>query len=290
MNKLILLRSAVSAKLLLIIGILWLTYPVSAIAQAAISIEHFENASEWPIFMPGEIKLDNAELGNLRVGYDGIFATPQGPLVLGTYIDVMDVMFNGKSADWMQWTFTSEEEGKGGVANLDLLIMDQETGALNYRMLPSAPGSTWGGPYNFIGVGDSEVKRIILSDDSELSTEIIPIEGNIYDFGGLPFVFPFMNLQNGQGIRLKAYQQSGADGVQLLDVKVIGPVTISDVDGNEHEVTEVQTLPPSRATLVSFYISDKAPYFYGWDYRRIDDGVSLFKMTYRGFVSTEIKK
>ena len=262
----------------------------SASAQTPLSLDHFDGAEEWPVYRPGEIDLDNDKLGFIRVAYDAEFAIPGGVLELANYIDLMDVMFNGKPADWMQWTFTSETEGEGMVANMDTLIMDKETGALWFRMLPSGPGSAWGGPYNFIGVSEREVKRIILSDKDMPKTEAIAIDGAIFDFGGLPFVFPFMDLKKGQGLRLKSYQQSGADGVQFLDVKVIGPTKIVDTHGKEHDVMEIQTLPPSRSTRVSFYVSDEVPYFYGYDYRKVEDGVSLFKMTYRGYVSTEIDR
>ncbi len=99
-----------------------------------------------------------------------------------------------------------------------------------------------------------------------------------------------MNLREGQGIRLNAYQQSGANGVQLLDVKVMGRTQITDTHGEKYDVLEIQTMAPSRTTRVSFYVSDEAPFFYGWDYQNVEDGTSLFKMTYRGFLSTEIER
>ena len=261
---------------------------IAARAEAPLSLTHFDGSDEWPIFGPGEIDLDNGKLGHIRVAYDADFATPDGVLKLVNYIDIMDVMFNGKTADWMQWTFSSEINGEGMVANTDILIMDERTGALKFRILPSGGGSTWGGPYNMIGIGETELKRIVLSDSEEPRTEVIPIDGPIFDFGGMPFVFPFMDLKPGQGLRLRAYQQSGANGVQLLAVKVVGETQISDTHGNRHDVTEIQTLAPSRTTRVSFYVSNSAPYFFGYDYREVDDGTSLFKMTYRGHISTKI--
>ena len=259
-------------------------------AQAPLSTTHFENAEKWSVYAAGDLELLNEDLSDIRVAYDGIFATPDGAFNLATYIDVTNVMFNGVPAHWMQWTFTSEEEGVGGVANLDLLIMDKKTGALKFRMLPSGQGSEWGGPYNFIGAGETEITRLLLTKDGEATQEIIQTGRPVFDFGGLPFVLPFMDLKVGKGVRLNAYQQSGADGVQYLDVKAIGPTKITDTRGNQHQVIEVQTMAPSRTTLISFYISKQAPYFYGWDYKKVDDGSSLFKMVYRGFRPTEIPR
>lgn len=265
-------------------------FGASVSAQEKLSIEHFDQADQWPVYSAGELTLSNEALTDIRVAYDGVFATPNGAFNLATYIDVSNVMFNGVPAHWMQWTFTSEEEGVGGTANLDLLIMDRKTGALRFRMLPSGQGSTWGGPYNFIGADDTEVTRLLLNEGGEASQEVIPTGQPVFDFGGLPFVLPFMDLKAGQGMRLNAYQQSGADGVQYLDVKVLGPTLITDTKGQQHRVTEVQTMAPSRANLISFYVSKQAPYFYGWDYKNVEDGSSLFKMVYRGYRHTDIAR
>lgn len=260
-----------------------------ASAQTRLSTENFDNAAEWPVYSAGEIKLNNDKIGNFRVAYDGIFQSPEGPLKLATYIDVSDVMYKGIPAQWMQWSFTSEEEGGDGVPNLDLLIMDKKTGGLRFRMLPAGQGSEeWDHLYNFIGVSSEAMKRTVFLEDGSVKTEEIKIDSSVFDFGGLPFVLPFMDLKPGQGMRLNAYQQSGVGGIQLLDVKVIGPAEVTDTKGARHNVLEVQTAAPSRTSIISFYVSDKAPYFYGWDYRKVEDGTSLFKMIYRGYVPTEI--
>lgn len=264
--------------------------PVRAeIDNKPLSLEAFEGSEAWPAYRPGDLRLRNEGLTNIKVAYKAEFALPDGTMELLNYIDIMDVMFGGKPADWMQWTFTSQDTSSEAAANMDTLIMDQETGALRFRILPSAPGSDWGGPYNMIGASDDTVKRVILSDEEPSKTENIEVDGPVFDFGGLPFVFPFIDVEPGDGFRLHAYQQSGANGVQFLDVKVIGKTKITDVHGKQHSALEIQTLAPSRTTLVSFYVTDKAPYFYGYDYKSVESGVSLFKMTYRGFVGTDIK-
>ncbi len=48
-------------------------------AQTTLSIDHFDGAESWPVYSPGDLQLDNDKLGNLRVAYDGVFATPNGP-------------------------------------------------------------------------------------------------------------------------------------------------------------------------------------------------------------------
>lgn len=254
-----------------------------------LSLVAFEGSEHWPTYRPGDLQLRNEGLTNIKVAYEAEFAVPDGTMRLLNYIDIMDVMFGGKPADWMQWTFTSQETSSEVAANMDTLIMDQETGALRFRILPSAPGSDWGGPYNMIGASDDTVKRVILSDEEPSKTENINVDGPVFDFGGLPFVFPFIDVEPGDGFRVHAYQQSGVNGVQFLDVKVIGKTKITDVHGKKHHALEIQTLAPSRTTLVSFYVTDEAPYFYGYDYKSTESGISLFKMTYRGFVGTDIK-
>ncbi len=258
-------------------------------AQTALSIDHFNDADDWPVYSPGELELDNMNVGDIRIGYHGIFGTPNGTLEAKTFIELVNVMFNGTPANWMQWTFTSETKGEKTTPNLDLLIMDKETGGLRYRMAPSKNGSKWGGPYNFIGVGNSEVKEIVISENEKATTEYTSIEGPIFDFGGLPFVLPFLELQNGKGVRLNTYQKSEINGTELIDVISMGPKEIIDTRGNSHDVTEIQTIGSSRKTRVSFYVSKSAPYFYGWDYRQVDDGTSLFKMIYKGYKLIDIE-
>ena len=266
-----------------------LSCAVAETEGTALSLEAFEGAENWDAFRPGDLEVNNEALTNLKVAYKAEFALPDGTMELVNYIDVMDVMFDGKPADWMQWTFTSEDPTSTAAANMDTLIMDQATGALRFRILPSGPGSKWGGPYNMIGASSESLKRIIFSGDEQSQVENIDVDGSVFDFGGLPFVFPFLDLSSGDAFRLHAYQQSGADGVQFLDVRVIGETKITDVHGKEHAALEIQTLAPSRTTLVKFYVTDKAPFFYGYDYKSVESGVSLFKMTYRGYVRTDIK-
>ncbi|MEM7052203.1 MAG: hypothetical protein AAF604_21230 [Acidobacteriota bacterium] len=267
-----------------------LSLPLALIvgAQEPLDLSHFDGADQWPLYAPGDLTVDTGSMTAVTVAYDGVFATPEGPLELLTTIDFNKAMFRGVPATWMLWTFTSEQAGDHGVPSLDLLVMERKTGALRYRMAPTKPRSDWGGPYSFVGVEAGELRRTEVPDEGPSKNRVVSIERPLFDFGGLPFVLPFLDLRKGQGLRLHAYQQSAASGVQLLNVKVIGETTITDSRGQRHQALEIQSLAPSRSSRVSFFVSNKAPYFLGWDYRNVADGSSLFKMTYRGFQKSYI--
>ena len=258
-------------------------------ALAQVAIDHFDGADEWPLYAPGDLAVSNDGLTHIRVGYDMVFGATG---VTRGYIDVDRVLFRGKPAHWVEWKFSAEEEGVSeGWPSFDLLILDKETGQLLARTAPSRnPRGDWGGPYSSIEVRDGELRRLTLSTTGEGKLVSSDLDNEIFDFGALGFVLPFLDVEIGQGFRLNTYLKSLGDSVYPFAIKVVGTRSIKDTSGADHVVLAMDALSPDRGAIITFYVSDAAPYFYGWDYRKVSDGSTLFRMDYRGFVDTTMER
>ena len=266
---------------------IWVAVWVGSTACSAqsISLTHFRGSDSWPVFSPGEIPFQNEALDHIRVGYDALF---QGQPPLAGYMNVDRAMFNGRPSLWVEWMFTSENEGSSGWANMDLLVLDRETGALLSRLAPTTPRGDWGGPYHHLEARPDEMRHLIMGTDGSAEVRAVPLEGPIFDFGALGFVLPFLSLEPGSELQLRAYGKSLGDSVQALAVKGREMVTVLDAQNAEHAALAVDVLPPTRHAVITFFVSDAAPFFLGWDYRDVESGESLFEMRYRGHVLTAI--
>ncbi|MEP1097500.1 MAG: hypothetical protein ABJG78_20455 [Cyclobacteriaceae bacterium] len=262
----------------------------SAFAQD-LSIAHFEDDENWPLYVPGDLKFDNERLTDLRVEYQANeMGGPGGP-GFRLYMDVMDVVFKGRPADWIQWTFSErEDEENTGAPNLDLLIMDRETYKLLFRLMPNGgPGpDKWAGPYGNVQAMPGKIRQLKVKNDGSASMDSLAVNTPVFEFASLGFQFPFMDLEEGKSFRLKGYHFP-TNTVGNMSVKVIGKTLIRDVKGNTYEAWQVDVLPASRKSMVTYYVSKEAPYFYGWNYRLVENSKVLFKMDYVGWQSTKIK-
>ncbi|GJL90933.1 MAG: hypothetical protein DHS20C04_05920 [Hyphococcus sp.] len=255
------------------------------VGAEAISITQFEGAETWKVYVPGELELHNENLHDLRVVYGATMFTPNGPLKKKVSFDVRDVMAEGRRADWLQWSFTAEYEGEEGYPNLDLLVIDSETGQLRFRMFPAVSTLESGGTYSFIHVIPSAVKELTVMPDGKTYPEQHDLGGvPIFDFGALGFVLPFLDLVEGEGFRLRTYNYSSVDSVAVY------PHALENIrlpNGRTVTIRDVDVLVAGGTQLITYRVSSEAPYFYGWDYKQVKDGAPLFKMDYRGFVSAE---
>ena len=258
-----------------------------ASATVALSTANFDGASEWKVYAPGELTLDNESLHNLRIVYGAEMLTPNGQLKKKVSFEIRDVMAAGRKADWIQWLFTSEKGGVEDYPNLDVLVIDSQTGQLRYRMFPAGPTVENGGTYSFIRISPDALSELTVMADGKTYPEAHELNGvPVFDFASLGFILPFLELHEGQGLRLRNYNFSTVGSVAVY------PHALRKIrlpSGREVNIRNVDVLVGGGVQMITYKISKDAPYFYGWEYRQIKDGATLFKMDYRGFVPTGIE-
>lgn len=271
----------------LIVGCLAVT-GVSA-RQSPLSLHHFEGWQEWPVLGPGDLELADTPLGPMRLEFDGRFPGPdgfgRGPLVpLTMYMDVLPTRFHDRPATWVQWT-SKPLAGGGGAPALDLLVVDRASFELLFRIGASARGA-WTGRYEFVNAKPEGLLQLSVDDDGSVATSRLDGTERYFDFATYPFLFPLMDLKPGRSFRLEGYDYLSR-ATEILAVRVVGQIDIRDAHGSEHRVWRVDVMPPHRATLISFYVTKSAPFFYGWDYRVTHDGSMALQLVYRGWASTD---
>jgi hypothetical protein len=261
-----------------------------AAAQEPLSLEHFDGWEMWPLVEPGDLHPDNAGLVPIRIELDGLFPGPNGfgvpPLEgLTMYMDVTESSFHGNPALWVQWT-SKPPPGSPGAPALDVLLVDRETFRLLFRIAGSARGD-WAGRYELIQAPPDRVVQVTVGEDGETTKNVLASSASHFDFAAYPFLLPFLDLREGMGWRLSGYDYLEKKG-EVLAVRVVGRTSLTDADGVEHDVWQVDVMPAHSATLISFYVSEKPPYFYGWDYRLTRDGSTALKLTLRGWTPMAI--
>lgn len=124
-------------------------------------------------------------------------------------------------------------------------------------------------------------RQVTVNQDGTTATHTV--EGAAYfDFATYQFLFPFLRLREGMAFRLSGYEYL-EQRAEVLPVKIVGRVKFTDARGAEHDAWQVDVMPAHRATLITFYVSEEPPFFYGWDYRLTRDGATAIKLTLRGW-------
>jgi hypothetical protein len=258
--------------------------------KAPVTLDQFEGWQSWPLVGPGELGLDRGDLLPLRIELDGRFPGPQGfgkgPLDPVTmYMDVLNASFHGRPAVWVQWT--ADPRVEHAAPALDLLVVDRATFRLLYRIAASARGE-WAGRYEVLQARPGRLVQASVGEDGATETRVLEPSAEYFDFASYPFLLPLLDLREGLALRLSGYDYLAKEP-EVLALRVAGRTTISDARGAEHEVWQVDVMPPHRATLITFYVTKAPPYFYGWSYRVTRDGRTAVELTYRSWVPTSTK-
>jgi hypothetical protein len=256
--------------------------------QEPLPLDHFNGWENWPLLEPGDLAIHSENLSPLRIEFDGLFPGPNGfgvpPLdSLTMYIEVMEERFHGAPALWVQWT-SKPRAASGGAPALDVLLVDRASFRLLFRIAASGRGD-WAGRYEVIQARPEGVVQVSVAEDGASTKQVLEGAANYFDFATYQFLFPFLELREGMAFRLSGYEYLEKQA-EVLPVRVVGRTNVADAHGADQAVWRVDVMPPHRATLISFYVSDEPPYFYGWDYRLTRDGSTALKLTLRGWAST----
>lgn len=261
-----------------------LPQPDVATGQEPLSIDAFDGWKSWPLYRPGDLKLDASALEPMRIEFDGLFPGPDGPgsgLEPTTmFIDIFEVYFRDKPALWIQWTSASSPEREEGSPAVDMILLDRASFRLLQRISASGPGD-WVPEYVLLQARPDGVRQVrVHSDGKSAEPGGLDTDTPFFDYATLQFLFPLVDLEPGKRFRLTAYQRQ-AQKQHTLPIRVVGRTTFEDAGGRTHPAWHVQLMSPSETSLVDWYVSREFPYFYGWHVRRTADGSTLTRMTYR---------
>lgn len=250
-------------------------------AQEPIPIDHFDGWRSWPLYEAGELEIDAAPLGNLRAEFR--FEVPSGD-TMTMYVDVLEGSLRGQPALWIQHTSSGlEGDSTLGTTVIDGLLVDRESFRIAYRIQATRGARSWAGPYAFVQHRPERVSAVHVADDGTVETETLDGETDPFDFATMPFLFPFMEggLQAGRALRLMNIGARGDRAPRPVAIRVMGRTTITDAREREREVWEVQLLSNSERMLVTIWVDETPPWFFGWRYRMVEDGALRTRMMYR---------
>lgn len=242
--------------------------------------EGFEGHESWPLYEPGDLDLDFGPLTTQRTEF--AFRVPSGDTI-PLLIDVFESAFQGGPAYWVQWTSGGlPAEAGGGTGSIDAILVHGETFRVLWRVAAIPGDRTWAGSYEVSQHHPEEIVRVQIAGDGEVATERVEMENDPFDFATMGYLFPFIGLEAGKRYRLRNIGVRGDPAPRDVSVRVAGRTTVTGADGERHEVWEVQLLPFSRRNLVTFWVDDEAPYFYGWSFRNVESGRLFSELRYRG--------
>jgi hypothetical protein len=264
--------------------------PAALTAQEPLPLGHFDDWETWPLHAPGDLATDDREIVPLRIEFEGQFPGPNGfgspPLdSLTMFMDVLELTFRGSPALWIQWLSSPPRERTSASPALDALLVDRVTFRLLFRLAASQRGE-WAGRYEIVQARPDRVVQVSVDEDgTTIATEIENDAAGLFDFATYQFLFPFLELREGDAFRLSGYEYI-EKRAEILPVRVVGRTRVKDAFGRDNEVWQVDIMPEHRQTLISFYVTREPPYFYGWDYRLTRDGTMAIQLRLRGWTRT----
>jgi hypothetical protein len=261
-------------------------------AQRPIPLDDFTGWESWPLVRPGDLDLSGATLQPVHIEFDGLFPGPRGfgsqPLdSLTMWMDLLPARFHGRAAYWVTWTSSGPRPPREEAPAIDAILVERRSFRLLFRLARSGPASFWAGRYEYVQAAPDSVVQVTVDDSGTTSRHALGTDHPLFEFASYPFLFPWLELRAGNGMRLAGYDYLDKKE-EILAVRVVGRVTIPDARGVGHEVWRVDVMPAHRATLISFFVAREPPYFYGWDYRLTRDGSSAVRLTLRGWLPTSI--
>ncbi len=246
--------------------------------EPAIDIDHFEGFEDWPLYRAGDLELENAALGEQRTRFD--FRIPTGDTIR-MVIDLMEAYHRGQPALWIEWISSGIPGDTSSPGSLDVMLVDRSTFRIAFRIQGTPGPRRWAGSYDLVQHHPDRVVRVSVSDSGTVDTETLERATNPFDFATMGYLFPFIGLEQGRHFRLQNVGSRGSPEPKVVAIRMMGPTTITDATGRTREVHEVQLLSASRRSLVSFWVDEDAPYFYGWTFTSVRDGSTFSRLMYR---------
>lgn len=243
----------------------------AALAPAALAQEAappdtsaFAGWEQWPLITPTDLDLDTDALSNQRIVFDGIFGPPGQGRPVTMYMDVFEHWYGERPSFWIQWTSSGNPTGAPEGMGIDALIVDRADLRILFRVAAVGQGGLYAITRH--GADETEQYRVDMTNDT-VSPHRLEGEHPTFDFAAFPFLFPFLDLQEGRRFRLPNVGQPPELVPGEIAVLVAGRIALATASGVDVDVWDVQVMPAHGRAIIHFYVTDEAPFFHGWDYR-----------------------
>jgi hypothetical protein len=242
------------------------TAPVRADAQEAgpIDLSVFDGYEQWPLIVPADTNIAE-RIGLQRSFFVFELAPPNAdPYETDLVLDVFPTHYAGRAAYIIQWTTSGEADGGAGA--VDAVWVDAETFQARFRVAQNGPPSTDGGAglYSVWRHDPDRALRVHIPPEGEVETFERNEASPSFDFATMGYLFGLMNLEEGQTFRLANVGRPPSLEPLGVPVRVGGIVEIVDEDGVAHPAREVTLGGADLGSVITFWVTDEAPYFLGW--------------------------
>lgn len=272
-------HSAVLLAAVLLAAALLLWWAPGTAAQESIPLDDFEGWTEWPLYEPGDVELDPDAFESMLGSYE--FRTPSGDTAVMRIHTIADVYFQGEPALWVQHTGTGLGDDSTRTSTLDHIIVSRETLRVFFRVAATPGSRSWAGSYDVTQHYPDRVVRTGIGDSARVVQNRFEGENDPFDFATMPYLFSFMELEAGRRFRLMNIGSARDPEPRDVAILVKGRTTLEDAHGEEHEVWDVQLLNHAETLLVHLYVTEEAPRFWGWAFRRVANGATGVEWVYR---------
>jgi hypothetical protein len=254
-----------------------------ATAQSPLPLDAWTGAESWPELPPGKLGSNLTRLQNMRLTLDAVFGAPGGkPTTI--YLDVTRVGFQATPAIWVQFlSMGAEDSPTNGTAALDAIVIDEASARALFRLQSAPPLSgakqAWAGAYSVTHYGPGDLARVVTNEDGTTTTKRLAVPP-VAEFATLGFVLPGLSLRTGLQMRIPGFTP-GLDQMVTMPLRVEGRVPFTNAAGTTREVWAVDLLSANRQVIIRLFVTEEAPFFHGWIYRRVSDGQPLTSFTLR---------
>jgi hypothetical protein len=135
------------------------------------------------------------------------------------------------------------------------------------------------GTYLVVHYGDQGPTTVRTDEDG--TTDVTRVAGGpVAEFATLGFVLHGLDLEAGRQLKVPGYTPA-LNLLTQMPLRVAGRVRLENAAGVTSTVWAVDLLSVNRATVIRFHVTREAPFFHGWEYRRVADGVVVSRFVLR---------
>lgn len=231
---------------------------ITEAAQRVMSL--FQDAETWPQVAPGDIESRPGQFDAVRSVYTR--ATDLGtdsPKQARAVWEIEQSAWEGRPVTRISWLSGGAVAPRSSVG-----YVDQGSGALLYRETSTTRKIVM----TLVEAGeliDQSVDR-----DGNVESEIAALEVPAFDRWALGHMMAGMKLQEGMKFKLRGLYP-GVKAPVEYPVFVDARTTIQDVHGNSFAVWPVLH-PLGGPNIGTYYVDDRAPYFFGFEARNLLTG------------------
>lgn len=256
--------------------------PIAGGDRAALDLGEWSERESWPLLAAGDVELA-APIPHHRNRYVFSARNPRNlaeePEKVDMIIEMRPVQFPaGRDAYFLQWASAGSADG---AAALDILFLDRATLQVLFKIASRMPGA-FAGAYEILRLAPDGISSVLVKDDATVSEARSDEARPQFDFASMGYLFAKMDLDANPRFRLLNVAARPTLEPKVVAVRAGDWEPYLDASGGTHRARPVELLTANGGAVVTFWVSPEPPFFLGWNYVLMRNGVQFSNLQFVG--------